>query len=216
MINDWREQFNNYHLNFYFVLLAAYKDGGFPTWPLIRQAQLAALDLPYTGVGSAQDGGDETSPQGNIHPRNKTMVGERLAYCALHDIYAQDVVYEGPTAADVIWPIDGAPVQTVILRFRSDLPNNQGLQALDTSECSLCCKSLNGSAITVGTSDGATHRAAVVVDASTYTVLATVNLAGVKAGVHVSSVQHNWEQYPECALYNSAKIPHLPVNIARP
>lgn len=215
MINDWRERFNNFHLNFYFVLLAAYKEGGYPTWPLIRDAQLAALQLPYVGVATAQDLGDETGPAGAIHPRNKTFVGERLAYNALHDIYGQDIVYTGPTAADVIWPIDGAPIQTVILRFRSDLANNQGLQLLDTSECSFCCKSLNGSAISVGTSDGQIRRAQVTVDATTFTVLATIDLSK-SAGVRVISVRHNYEEYSECSLYNSMRIPHLPVNIARP
>ena len=214
MINDWREQLQNYHLNFYFVLLAAYKSGGYPAWPLIREAQLAALSLPYVGVASAQDLGDETGPAGAIHPRNKTYVGERLALNAQHDIYGQDVVYTGPMAADVVWPLDGAGVQTVIVRFRSDAAYNRGLQLLDTSGCTACCRGTNGSAITVGTSNGRRLRADVTVDAATYTVLASVDLSS-EPGVSVTSVAHNWEQYPECALYNAAKIPHLPVNLTR-
>ena len=66
MITDWRQQFNNFRMGFYFVLLAAFKEGGFPTWPEIRDAQLAALALPYTGVSSAQDLGDETGPAGAV------------------------------------------------------------------------------------------------------------------------------------------------------
>ena len=217
MISDWRQQFNNYHLNFYFVLLAAYKAGGYPDWPLIRQAQLAALRLPYVGVASAQDLGDENGPAGAIHPRNKTYVGERLALNAQHDIYGQDVVYTGPQAADVVWPLDGAGgVQTTILRFSSDAAYNRGLQLLDTSGCSACCRGArgNGSAITVGVSNGRRLGAEVVVDAQAYTVLATVDLTAYP-GAYVTSVAHNWEQYPECALYNAAKIPHLPVNLTR-
>ena len=73
MIEDWRTKFSNFHLNFYFVLLAAYKEGGYPAWPLIREAQLAALALPYTGVASAQDLGDEKGPAGAIHPRSASQ-----------------------------------------------------------------------------------------------------------------------------------------------
>ena len=215
MITDWRAQFNNFHLNFYFVLLAAYKAGGYPAWPLIRQAQLAALQLPYVGVASAQDLGDEASPQGSVHPRNKTFVGERLSLNAQHDVYGQDVVYTGPMATDVVWPLDGSAVQTVILRFDSSTAHNQGLQLLDTSQCDLCCRSMNGSAITVEASNGQMLRATVTVDAASFTVLATVNLSATP-GAHVTAVQHNWEEYPQCSLYNSAKIPALPFNIARP
>jgi len=216
MINDWRQQFQNYHLSFYFVLLAAYKEGGYPAWPLIRQAQLAALQLPYTGVASAQDLGDETGPAGAIHPRNKTFVGERLSLNVQHDIYSKNVVYTGPMATDVVWPLDQSTVQTVILRFRSDMNHNGGLKLLDTSGCDVCCKGMNGSAITVGLSNGQRVRAMVTVDSMSYSVLASVDLSRSGAGVHVTSVAHNWEEYPQCTLYNSANIPHLPVNITRP
>ena len=212
MIQDWRAQLNNYQLYFYFVLLAAYKEGGFPTWPQIRDAQLAALELPFVGVGSAQDLGDEASPEGSIHPRNKTIVGERLGANALHDIYGQDIVYQGPQTSSILWPVAGQPVQTVIMRFDSSLPYNQGLTLLPTGGCDVCCNAINGSAFTVYTSAGEFVRASVSVAADT--VLASVS--GLGDGVSVVSVQHNWEEYPQCALYNSASIPMLPINAAKP
>ena len=212
MIQDWRAQLNNYQLYFYFVLLAAITTGGFPTWPLIRDAQLVALDLPFVGVSSAQDLGDEASPLGNIHPRNKTRVGERLAVNALHDIYGHDVVYQGPQTYDIIWPVAGQPVQTIIMRFDSSLPRNQGLQLIGTAGCDVCCNHLNGSAFTVYTSAGDYVRTSVSLLADT--VLASVS--GLDEGVSIVRVQHNWEQYAQCALYNSARIPMLPFNTAEP
>ena len=212
MIQDWRAQLNNYRLYFYFVLLAAYKEGGFPTWPQIRDAQIAALQLPFVGVGSAQDLGDEVSPQGAIHPRNKTIVGERLGANALHDIYGQSLIYQGPQPMQILWPTAGAPVQTVIMRFDSTLPRNQGLTLLPTGGCDVCCNYVNGSAFTVYTTDGKFVRASVSVAADT--VLASVS--GLGEGVSVVSVQHNWEEYPQCGLYNSAHIPMLPINTAKP
>ena len=211
MIQDWRAQLNNYQLYFYFVLLAAFKDGGFPGWPLIREAQLAALNVPFVGVGSAQDLGDEASPQGNIHPRNKTLVGERLAANALHDIYGQDVVYQGPQPYQLIWPMAGQPVQTIIMRFDSSVSRNQGLQFLPTAGCIACCNHLNGSAFTVFTSTGEYVRASVSLSADT--VLASVS--GLGDGESVVSVQHDFEQYPECGLYNMARIPMLPFNVTQ-
>ena len=212
MIEDWRAQLNNYELYFYFVLLAAFKEGGFPGWPLIRDAQLAALQLPYVGVSSAQDLGDEASPQGSIHPRNKTIVGERLAVNALHDIYGQDIVYQGPQPSEIVWPTAGQPTQTVIMRFDSSLARNRGLTLLPTGGCDVCCNAVNGSAFTVATSSKQYLRASVVVAADT--VLASVS--GLPSGDSVVSVQHNWENYPQCALYNAERIPLLPLNTAKP
>jgi sialate O-acetylesterase len=191
-----------------------YKEGGWPGWPKTRDAQLAALALPYTGVGSAQDLGDEKSGLGAVHPRNKTILGERLALNALHQIYGRDVVYQGPTFADITWPLDGQAVQTVILRFHPSEPWNAGLQLLDTSGCDLCCASLERSAITVVTSDNVIRRAEVTVVADAFVVLATVQLTSPQ--LRVVSVQHNWEEYPQCALYNAARLPHLPLNVTRP
>ena len=216
MITDWRQQFNNWSLRFYFVLLAAYKEGGFPAWPQIRDAQLNALQLPYTGVVSAQDLGDEASPEGPIHPRNKSIIGDRGALIAYHDLYAPDTVYTGPQLYDVIWPIDGSPVQTVILRFQSSMPYNAGLQLLDTAECTACCRQVNGSVVKVFTSDGQIRPTSVIVDSQAFLLLATVDLSGVAPGVNVAGIGLGWEEYQECSLYNSARLPHLPVRLSRP
>jgi len=210
MITDWRNQFQNYNLYFYFVLLAAFKSGN--DWPDLREAQLQALKLPYTGVASAQDLGDESSPEGAIHPRNKTIVGQRLSLNAQAQIYGQKVVYTGPSAADITWPLPGTGgIQTVIVRFNSNLPNNQGLQILDTSECDTCCAKT--SAFTITTSSNKTLDAMLTVDANNYLVLATVDLGN--STDYVTGIQHNWLDFPECTLYNMYKIPHLPVSVSR-
>jgi len=213
MINDWREQFNNYNMWFGFVLLAAYREGGNPAWPLIRDAQTAALSLPLVHVGSAQDLGDELSPEGGIHPRNKTLVGYRLSLGARATVYQQPIISTGPSVADIIWPVDSSSTQSVILRFASGSSVNQGLAMKDTSGCSDCCRNINGSALTVGTSDGEWRRAHVTVSPVDYLVVATVN--DLPAGVNVVSVQHGYEDYQECAIYNSANLPLLPLNVTR-
>ena len=96
LIKDWRNQWDNPELGFYFVQLANFMQPrvqpGESEWAELREAQLMALSLPKTGMAVTIDIGEAN----NIHPRNKQDVGKRLALAALHDTYGKDVVYSGP------------------------------------------------------------------------------------------------------------------------
>jgi sialate O-acetylesterase len=48
------------------------------SWAWFRESQLAALDLPHSGVANTIDLGDFK----NIHPKDKAPIGERLALLA--------------------------------------------------------------------------------------------------------------------------------------
>jgi sialate O-acetylesterase len=218
LILDWRQHFNNDRLSFYFVLLAALKSEGV-RWAVQRQAQLQALTLPYTGVASAQDLGDQVlppGPEGAGHSRNKTLIGERLALLARSDVYNEDhVVSVGPQLVDVVWPLSsqGAVVQSVILRFRGGARDADGLILRDTSDCDVCCGgAVKGSPITVKLSDGRVELTEVRVFPSSYTVVASVN---VTEGQRVIEIALNWDSYAQCSLYNKANLPCLPFNITR-
>ena len=208
MIMDWRTQFNNYAMSFHYIIIAAYREGQFPNWIDLRQAQLAALALPYTGLASATDLGDEHAPN-HIHPRNKSVLGARLANVALHDNYGVDVVTHGPAYADIAWPLSRAGVQTVVMTFDSTRVENRGLRLRDTSDCIACCG--KGSAVQALLASGAVVDARVVLYAEASVVLAVVDSANEVVGVGL-----NWVLYPECALYNAANLPHLPFNVTRP
>jgi len=214
MINDWRNQFNNPDLYFAFVLLAAYKAGG-AGWPTTRDAQLVAMRLPAVGVGSAQDLGDEASPQGAIHPRNKSIVGERLSLPMQHDIYGQNVVSVGPMVQSISWPDGTSSIQTVTLKYDASQAYNKGLQIRDTGGCDLCCRNAAGSAFTIMTSDNMRRRANATVNSDISTVSVSVDLT-TSPRVTVTAVQLNYEPYPQCALYNSVLIPNLPFNTVKP
>jgi len=98
LIKDWRTRFG-YEIPFLFVQLANWKDVQTEPvemaagWPVVREAQLQTLALPRTGMVVAIDVGDEPK---NIHPRNKKLVGERLALAARKVVYGEDVVASGP------------------------------------------------------------------------------------------------------------------------
>ena len=62
------------------------------SWAWMRESQLAALELPHTGVANTIDLGDVK----NIHPRDKEPIGERLALLAARDTLGQTIVASGP------------------------------------------------------------------------------------------------------------------------
>ncbi len=97
MIADWRIHFRQGYFPFYFVQLANFgvtselpsQDG----WPLLREAQAAALHVPNTGMATAIDVGDPL----DIHPHDKKSVGHRLALQALAATYGKSTEANGPT-----------------------------------------------------------------------------------------------------------------------
>lgn len=90
MINNWRRDFKNPKLPFYFVQISPHRSQNAE----IRDAQLYTFrTVPYTGIVVTTDNGDSL----NIHPRNKKLVGERLSLWALHNEYGKNtIVYSGP------------------------------------------------------------------------------------------------------------------------
>ncbi len=96
MIRDWRKQWNNPDMPFFFVQLANYMqppvEPGESEWAELREAQLMTLQLPNTGMAVTIDIGEAN----DIHPRNKQDVGKRLALAALKAAYGKDIVYSGP------------------------------------------------------------------------------------------------------------------------
>ena len=106
LIGGWRTAWGQGDFPFYIVQLAgrfrasdapAGQDpAGGDGWAKIRMAQFKALDIPHTGLAVAMDLADVREP-GDIHPKNKRDVGERLALWALAKDYGKkDLVYSGP------------------------------------------------------------------------------------------------------------------------
>jgi sialate O-acetylesterase len=101
LIGGWRSAWGVGDFPFYIVQLAGRglpvenPEGG-DGWAKIRMAQFKALTIPHTGMAVAMDLADVRDP-GDIHPKNKRDVGERLALWALAKDYGKkDLVYSGP------------------------------------------------------------------------------------------------------------------------
>lgn len=101
LIHDWRKQWQNPDMPFYFVQLANFLQPRDvqpeSDWAFLRESQAKALCLPGTGMVCNIDLGDAA----DIHPKTKREVGRRLAAIALHNTYGQKKtpftapVYEG-------------------------------------------------------------------------------------------------------------------------
>jgi len=93
MIKDWRKQFNQGDLPFYYVQIAPYNYDRPMVGALVREAQMMALDVPGTGMVVTSDIGNPD----NIHPVKKQEVGRRLARIALALHYGvKGMIYSGP------------------------------------------------------------------------------------------------------------------------
>jgi sialate O-acetylesterase len=99
LIKDWRTQWHQGEIPFYFVQLPNFhrvlyhvKEGG-TNWIDLRESfYKTLLNTPNTGMAVTIDLGDST----DIHPTNKIDVGKRLSLIALNKLYQKPVVCEGP------------------------------------------------------------------------------------------------------------------------
>ncbi|WP_242094489.1 sialate O-acetylesterase [Aestuariivivens sediminicola] len=93
MIRQWRTQWGQENLPFYYVQIAPFGYRG-KNAAYIREAQLKAMNaVKHVGMAVTLDIGDCQY----IHPPEKRVVGERLAYWALAKDYGMDgIAYSGP------------------------------------------------------------------------------------------------------------------------
>jgi len=96
LIEGWRTAWGRGDFPFYFCQLANFQQKpsapGESGWAELREAQSMTLSLPKTGQAVLFDVGET----GDIHPRNKKEVAERLARLALAQDYGRKIVESAP------------------------------------------------------------------------------------------------------------------------
>ncbi|MBE0679992.1 MAG: sialate O-acetylesterase [Bacteroidales bacterium] len=99
LVNDWRTKWNIGEFPFYYAQIAPFNYGSDVNSAYLREAQLAAAEvIPNSGMASLVDIGEENC----IHPSNKKVAGERLAYLALSKTYGiKGFVCEGPVLKEM-------------------------------------------------------------------------------------------------------------------
>lgn len=194
LITNWRNTWQNSKLPFIIAQLPGYQEvsylPGESAWAELREAQRRVTAMPYTGLTVLIDVGE----WGDIHPRNKKDVGERLALMAGRVAYnLKDVVPSGPVLKNA-----KAENDKIILTFTNA---GSGLIAKDDSK-------LNHFAIA-----GADKKF----------VWATANINGNQIIVSSQQVarpvyvRYAWANNPDRAnLYNVEGLPASPFEVKVP
>ncbi|MFA6469666.1 MAG: sialate O-acetylesterase [Bacteroidota bacterium] len=177
MIKNWRHDWNN-NFSFYFVQIAPFNYGAATESQRLREAQMLTLSLPKTGMAVTLDIGNAT----NIHPSNKTDVGERLARWALVKDYGKKIPFSGPLLSTIKIKKDA-----VILSF----DHAEGLNI----------KSSNSSAsFQIAGEDSVFKDALVAVKGKTLIVRSP-------DGSKPLAVRYAWDNVAEATLFNKAGLP---------
>jgi len=186
MITDWRKLFGQGDLPFYIVSLPAFmhhQDQPVEsTWAELREAQaLTARNVRNCGLAVTIDTGDPD----NIHPADKKVVGERLAFCALAQHYGKKTPCQGPT-------------------FKSlrRLPGALELH-FDHTDGGLAVKGDKLGEFSIAGKDRKWHWAEARIEGDTI-VVSSPNVPEPEA------VRYAWQSYPVATLYNGAGLPAVP------
>lgn len=183
LIEGWRKKWN-LDFAFYFVQLAphtGYQDGNLPP---VWEAQVESLKLPKTGMAVVTD---VTGNVGDIHPRNKLDVGNRLALWALAKTYGKkNVVFSGPLYKSM--KIEGNKIRLAFAHTGGGLVSRDG-------------KPLNE--FQVAGADGKFVPAEATIDGKTVLVQA----AGVDAP---AQVRFGWHKAANPNLMNKEGLPASP------
>jgi sialate O-acetylesterase len=186
MIKDWRNLFGQGDFPFYIVSLPAFmhhEDHPVEsTWAELREAQaIAARNVPNAALAVTVDTGEPD----NIHPQDKKIVGERLAFCALSQQYGRKLPYQGPTFKSVEH-VPGA----LKIHF-------------DHADGGLVAKGGRAGEFSIAGKDRKWYLADAKIEGD----------AIVIASPHVpepEAVRYAWQSFPEATLYNGAGLPAVP------
>jgi sialate O-acetylesterase len=100
LVENWRAEWGIGDFPFYYVQIAPYDYGtsGLSS-AYLREAQLkASTAIPHIGMASVMDAGEKDC----IHPANKKVAGERLAYQALANTYGKKgIAFSGPVLKEM-------------------------------------------------------------------------------------------------------------------
>lgn len=186
MISDWRMKWGLSDLTFLFVQITSIEhshDTKTPnsSWSQLRQVQKETLRLPNTGMAVTIDLGDPY----DVHPKNKTEFGRRLALQALDVAYHEPVKANGPSPVSAT--LEG---KRVVIQFSEDIELKKNRVGL-------------GASFEMAGADGLFVTAAAEVKGNKLYMQAA-SVATPKA------VRFDWSNDPEYYIINKAGLPASP------
>ncbi|MCX7005818.1 MAG: hypothetical protein NTY53_00935 [Kiritimatiellaeota bacterium] len=204
LIVRWREQWGLGDIPFYWVQLASFQfsmDKSGEAWAWVREAQDKCRRLPNTGMAVALDLGEF----GDIHPKQKREVGERLAKVALHG-EGKSVVAEGPRFKTAEFAngqavihfshAEGLEARAVVMNRKPKFDPGADPEAFRAPAGELLGFQVAGA-------DGAFVEAKAVIQGATV----VVSSPQVK---QPAAVRYAWKNFALANLYNGAGLPAEP------
>jgi sialate O-acetylesterase len=209
LVTDWRKEWGEGNFPFYAVQLAALKNNS--NNPRVREAQAEILSLPNSGLAVTIDIGDP----GNVHPKNKEPLADRLTRIALANVYGKKIEFSGPMYASM--KVEGPAIRLTFTHaegltthYPADLyAHVSGTPAAPASGAAPAPLPIppNDAPLKGFQIAGADHR---FVDA-TATISGSSVVVSSPEVPAPTSVRYAWDNYPFGAnLYNAAGLPAAP------
>lgn len=187
MITNWRDDWGLGDFPFLFVQLANFMERKEvqpeSDWAYLREAQTQTLELPNTGMITIIDIGEE----GDIHPRNKKDVGERLWLQAKKVAYGEKNLASGPQFDSLY-----RQGNELMIKFKSV---GEGLRLIEGD-------TLKG--FIVGQENGDFQQVeAMISDKESVKVI-------LPEGLEAGEIRYAWADNPAVNLVNNLKLPAEP------
>lgn len=188
MITNWRARWDIGDFPFLFVQLANFMERKElqpeSNWAFLREAQKQTLEIPFTGMATIIDIGEEK----DIHPRNKKDVGERLWLQAKKVAFGEKLIASGPV-------FQAAKIKGDSLMVSFDEVGNEGLKLAFGTEVKgfIMEDSLGKFESVYGMISGKNQ----------------VNLS-IPAGFVPVGLRYAWADNPEVNLVNEFNLPAVP------
>jgi len=204
MIGDWRKLFHQGDFPFYIVSLPAFMHHqDQPTessWAELREAQaLTAANTPHCALAVTIDTGDPD----NIHPMDKEIVGDRLAYCALNQCYDEKIPYQGPTFVSMKHLPNGA-LKLKFAHTTGGLVSRAGVPGRALQQSPAGDQAISEEFQVAGP-DHKWHWADAKIDSDSDSVI--VSSPSVPDPI---AARYAWQSFPKATLYNGAGLPAVP------
>jgi len=192
MVKNWRQAWGQGNFPVLFVQLPRIVKRS--RWPEFRAAQEACLAIPNTAMAVTIDQGHPT----DVHPKEKEVVGRRLAHQALHKYYNyQNLLSASPTLSSYEW----LPEQrTFYLGF-----SNAGT-GLKYSEG----KKTIGFSLQAYSKDGT--KELILIPESIQIEGDTIKIIYPKE-CWITTLKYAWAPFPENNIVNSTGLPMAPFKI---
>jgi sialate O-acetylesterase len=208
LIDDWRKQWQEGTIPFYFCQLANYQaKDALPKESAtaeLRESQAAALSLPNTGQAVLIDLGE----QDDVHFKDKKDVGDRLSYIALANTYGHPMPFSGPVYTSM--QVAGREIR---LHFKFA---DGGLKAKPLPATYQPLSTLPATLPLVRNSPHSELQGFAICGADRHWVWADARIDGDDVVVWSDSVEkpvavrYGWDNNPTVNLYNGAGLPASP------